>query len=272
MSISFEIHVRASLDTLWFHTESPERPERWNRRFSRIEYVRGSEAIDGVRVLYRGEGPVRRFGWLIPDLSGRAAPRRSRARYTHSSDGVLKVTGVGVDSAAEDFMQRIAVAVAAISFVLGSLVTRVVGAQAPTPSPMKLFTSAPDVTAMIAKAKAERKPDQPNFVQPLLTLAPYGANLEYRVAGVNAPASVHEKDAELFYVIDGTGTLVTGGKLKDERRTNADNLSGTGVDGGTPRRVAKGDFVMVPENTPHWFTGIDGTLVLMSLHVPHSAR
>ena len=72
----------------------------------------------------------------------------------------------------------------------------------------------------------------------------------------------------MFYVIDGSGTIVTGGSLSEERRTNPDNRSGTGVQGGSSRRVAKGDFVMVPENTAHWFSAIDGTLVLMSLHLP----
>ena len=67
-------------------------------------------------------------------------------------------------------------------------------AQAPAPPPApKLFASSADVTALIANAKKERKPDQPNFSQPILRLAPYSANLEYRVAGLNAPASVHEK-------------------------------------------------------------------------------
>jgi len=135
------------------------------------------------------------------------------------------------------------------------------------PAP-KLFSSGADVTAMIAKAKAERKPDQANFSQPILQLAPYNANLEYRVAGINANATVHEKEAEMFYVVEGSGTLITGGKLKEEKRTNPENLAGTGIDGGQRRRVAKGDFIMVPENTPHWFGEIDGALVLMSVHVP----
>jgi mannose-6-phosphate isomerase-like protein (cupin superfamily) len=140
--------------------------------------------------------------------------------------------------------------------------------QAPAP---KLFAGSADVTAMIAKAKSERKPDQPNFVQPILQLAPYNANLEHRVAGVAAPASVHEREAEMFYVIEGAGTLVTGGTLRDEKRTNAENLTGSGIDGGAPRRLAKGDWVMVPEKTPHWFTQIEGTIVLMSIHLPHAA-
>ena len=132
----------------------------------------------------------------------------------------------------------------------------------------RLFAGSADVTAMIAKAKSERKPDQANFVQPIVQLAPYNANLEYRVSGVNAPASVHEREAEMFFVVDGAGTLVTGGTLRDEKRTNAENLTGSAIDGGTPRRVTKGDWVMVPEKTPHWFTELDGTLVLMSIHLP----
>jgi mannose-6-phosphate isomerase-like protein (cupin superfamily) len=137
------------------------------------------------------------------------------------------------------------------------------------PSP-KLFAGSADVVAMMAKAKAERKPDQANFVQPIVQLAPYNANLEYRAAGVNAPASVHEREAEMFYVVDGSGTLVTGGKLREEKRTNAENLTGTGIDGGMSRKLTKGDWVMVPEKTAHWFTQIDGTLVLMSIHLPHA--
>jgi mannose-6-phosphate isomerase-like protein (cupin superfamily) len=138
--------------------------------------------------------------------------------------------------------------------------------QAKQPPANKTYVSASDVTAMMAKAKNERKQDQANFIQSLLQLSPYSPNLEYR--GAVGPAAVHEKEAELFYVIDGSGTLVTGGKLAGETRTNAENLSGTAIDGGDSQAVAKGDFFIVPENTPHWFSKINGTLVLMSLHVP----
>src|SRR5262252_639002 len=132
---------------------------------------------------------------------------------------------------------------------------------------MKLFASSADVQAMIAKAKSERKENQPTVSQPILSLAPISANLEYRAAV--GPAAIHEKEAEMFYVIDGSATLVTGGKLVGETR-NGDNLNGTGIDGGTPRQVSKGDFIMVPENTGHWFSKIDGVLVLMSIHLPHT--
>jgi mannose-6-phosphate isomerase-like protein (cupin superfamily) len=147
-----------------------------------------------------------------------------------------------------------------------TLATSAVAQQAPQP---KTFTSSADVAAMIAKAKSDRKETQANFIQQLLQLAPYTANLEYRAAV--GPAAVHETEAELFFVIDGSGTLVTGGKLAGETRTNAANLSGTAIDGGTSKPVAKGDFFIVPEGTPHWFSKINGTLVLMSFHVPRTS-
>ena len=163
-------------------------------------------------------------------------------------------------------MTRLAGAVA----VTAAMASGSLQAQGNAAAGAKQFASSADVKAMIARAKAKRKPDQPNFAQPIVSAAPYSANLEYRVGGLNAPASTHDKDAELFYVIEGTGTIVTGGTLQNERRTNADNSSGTGIDGGNSRKIGPGDFVLVPEKTPHWFTAIDGTLVLMSLHLPRT--
>jgi mannose-6-phosphate isomerase-like protein (cupin superfamily) len=134
---------------------------------------------------------------------------------------------------------------------------------------IKTFASAADVKALIAKAKSERKDNQPLVAEHILQLAPYNVNLEYRTAV--GPAAVHEHEAEIFYVIDGSATMITGGKLANEKRANAENLNGTGVEGGMSRPIAKGDFIVVPENTPHWFSKINGTLILMSVHVPRGA-
>lgn len=135
-----------------------------------------------------------------------------------------------------------------------------------TPKPTKTFTSAADVTALIAKAKGERKENQPTVAEPMLELGFYDGHLEYRASV--GPAAVHEKEAEMFYVIDGSATMITGGKLANEKRTDAANLNGTGIENGNSRAIAKGDFILVPENTPHWFSSINGVLVLFSMHVP----
>jgi mannose-6-phosphate isomerase-like protein (cupin superfamily) len=156
-----------------------------------------------------------------------------------------------------------------ISLALTLLAAAAIAQQkAAQPQTVKTYASSADVAALIAKASSERKDGQPLVAERILQLAPYNANLEYRAAV--GPAAVHEREAEMFYVIDGSATMVTGGKLVKEARTNPENLSGTGIEGGSSRTVAKGDFIIVPENTPHWFSAINGTLVLMSFHVPRT--
>lgn len=139
-------------------------------------------------------------------------------------------------------------------------------AQNSSEKPVKTFVSSDDVAALIAKAKSERKEGQPIVAEPMLELGSYDGHMEYRASVGNA--AVHEKEAEIFYVIEGSGTLVTGGKLANEKRMNPTNLTGSAIEGGTSRPVSKGDFILVPENTPHWFSSINGTLVLFSIHVP----
>ena len=75
-------------------------------------------------------------------------------------------------------------------------------------------------------------------------------------------------EVEIVYVVDGAGVLTIGGKLKDERRTNDKNRTGSKLEGGTPRRIVKGDCVLIPENTAHSFTQVEGRLVIMSVHLP----
>jgi len=157
-----------------------------------------------------------------------------------------------------------------IMMITFTLVAAAGWAQQPAPQspekPTKTFTPAAEVTALIAKAKSEHKDGQALVTEPMLELGPYDGHLEYRASVGNA--SVHEKEAEAFYVIDGSATMITGGKLVKETRTNATNLSGSAIEGGASRTIAKGDFILVPENTPHWFSSIDGVLVLFSMHVP----
>ena len=134
---------------------------------------------------------------------------------------------------------------------------------APTTA-LKMFQTSADVSAIVARVKA--LPPQPLRSAPLFQSAPYAVNIEYRTAV--ATSAVHETEAELFYVIDGGGTFVIGGQLTESQRTNAQNLSGKAITGGTSQKVAKGDFMWVPAGAPHWFSAIDGTVTLMSLHLP----
>jgi mannose-6-phosphate isomerase-like protein (cupin superfamily) len=157
-----------------------------------------------------------------------------------------------------------------LTTVLAAAIAGTAFAQSASPPPMKTFTTSAEVTALIAQAKAQIKEGQPMVGLPILSLAPYRAGLEYRAG--NQPPSVHEKDLEMFYVIEGTGTLITGGKLDNEKRNNAANLGGTGISGGKSQAIAKGDFFVVPENTPHQIMPTGGApIVLMAFHAPRPA-
>ena len=137
-------------------------------------------------------------------------------------------------------------------------------------SPMTQFMSEKDIMALIDKAKADRKGDAPLVAVPIVVLGAYKAQLEYRPA--KAPAALHEKDAELFVVLQGAGNIVTGGKLMDEKRVNAANLSGSSIADGHSQAVVKGDVLIVPYNTPHQVIPTGGApIVVMTMHVPFPA-
>jgi mannose-6-phosphate isomerase-like protein (cupin superfamily) len=138
----------------------------------------------------------------------------------------------------------------------------------PAPAPMRTFMANKEIMGLIDKAKADRKGDAPLVAEPILSLAPYRAQLEYRPG--TSPAAVHEKDAELMVVLQGTGTIVTGGKLVDEKRNNANNLGGSSIAGGNSQSVVVGDMLFVPSNTPHQVIPAGGApIVLMTMHVAH---
>jgi len=53
---------------------------------------------------------------------------------------------------------------------------------------------------------------------------------------------------------------VTGGKVVDGRSTGPGEIRGASIDGGTARKLGKGDVIIVPKGTPHWFKEVQGTV------------
>ena len=74
-------------------------------------------------------------------------------------------------------------------------------------------------------------------------------------------AEVHVRDTDLIYVLDGATTFVTGGSVVDGKTTAPDEIRGAAIAGGDTRRLAKGDVVIVPNGTPHWFKEVDGPVL-----------
>ena len=79
-------------------------------------------------------------------------------------------------------------------------------------------------------------------------------------------ALIHNDVTETYYILSGSGTMVTGGSLgadakpMDLTRLNA-GMSQTGTRvGGEPRKVKPGDIIIVPAGTPHSFSELDGPI------------
>ncbi len=66
-------------------------------------------------------------------------------------------------------------------------------------------------------------------------------------------AEVHEEDTDIVYVLDGTATFVTGGTVVDPKTIAPGEIRGASIQGGETRKLVKGDVIIVPAGTPHWF-------------------
>jgi mannose-6-phosphate isomerase-like protein (cupin superfamily) len=88
----------------------------------------------------------------------------------------------------------------------------------------------------------------------------YRINIVHRVKPAGALA--HAGNTELHYILEGSGTIVTGGTLV---RPAAGAAGGASIENGVARRVTKGDVVIVPENSPHWYKDIDGQITYLEV-------
>jgi len=134
----------------------------------------------------------------------------------------------------------------------------------PTDRTKATVFSAADLAAGLAKLPADRAAASVR----VFSLAPYNVNVERRLAKPQG-ASLHEAQAELFYVIEGAATLLTGGALVAPTR-NGPNLAGTGIEGGTRQAFGKGDFLIVPSGIPHQFVDIQAPVQLMAIYLPNA--
>ncbi len=84
--------------------------------------------------------------------------------------------------------------------------------------------------------------------------------------------TTHNEVTEVYTILEGSGTMVTGGRLIDPRpRGSADaprrpgtsgpSVSGSGMEGAAVRQVGEGDMIIIPAGTPHYFSDIPESLV-----------
>ena len=94
-----------------------------------------------------------------------------------------------------------------------------------------------------------------------------------------APDSVAEHDlvSEVYHVIDGSATLVTGPDLVGKKRRPADLetvrlFNGPGnnsasIRSGVTHELKPGDVIVIPAGTGHWFTKIDDHITYLMVRI-----
>jgi glc operon protein GlcG len=80
-------------------------------------------------------------------------------------------------------------------------------------------------------------------------------------------AEIHALDTDIIYVLQGNATFVTGGTAVDAKQTEPNEKRGSRIEGGITRQLSKGQVIIVPNNTPHWFKEVNGELLYYTIKV-----
>ena len=69
---------------------------------------------------------------------------------------------------------------------------------------------------------------------------------------------VHDDETDVIYVVEGSATLVTGGKPVEGKVTAPGQYRASGMEGGVARPVGRGDVLVIPAGVTHWFKDVRG--------------
>jgi mannose-6-phosphate isomerase-like protein (cupin superfamily) len=100
---------------------------------------------------------------------------------------------------------------------------------------------------------------------PLLINSSYKISAGRRVMA--GTVEFHERDTDIIYVTEGTATFVTGGTMVEPKPTGPNEVHATAITGGVAHRLVKGDMIVIPAGTPHWFKEVPGTFLYLLIKV-----
>jgi len=130
-------------------------------------------------------------------------------------------------------------------------------APAPPPGSAGIFKANTDLQAALKQAIAKTND---------MAASPIALTDQYRVNIVHRPkangAIAHPGYTELHYIIDGSGTVVTGGKIV--RKPGAPAGSAL-IEGGETHKVTKGDVVIVPAGSAHMYSEVNGEITYLEV-------
>jgi mannose-6-phosphate isomerase-like protein (cupin superfamily) len=72
---------------------------------------------------------------------------------------------------------------------------------------------------------------------------------------------LHQNFADMFVILEGHATVVTGGSVADQKTVSPGEIRGKSVEGGARQEVKAGDVVHIPAGMPHQTLVADGETV-----------
>jgi mannose-6-phosphate isomerase-like protein (cupin superfamily) len=88
--------------------------------------------------------------------------------------------------------------------------------------------------------------------------ANYTVMAAQRTAG--GEPEMHDRDTDVFRIMSGSATFVTGGRILGARTIEPGETRGTAIEGGVTRQLSVGDVVVIEKGLPHWFKAVEGRL------------
>jgi mannose-6-phosphate isomerase-like protein (cupin superfamily) len=135
-------------------------------------------------------------------------------------------------------------------------------APAPAPGSSALYVGAEQLARQLDAAIGKQADPA---LSSIAVTDQYSIHEVRRLKGGSPPA-VHEGWTELHFILDGSATFVTGGTITSgSTRT---------IEGGVSHKVQKGDAIIVPPGTPHWYPQVNGSLTYLEVRFisPSAAR
>ena len=93
---------------------------------------------------------------------------------------------------------------------------------------------------------------------PLIPGDAYNVQTNKRTA--NGNIEIHEKETDIFYIMDGSATILVGGTALEPRQTRPGQMTAKDIQGGQAYNLKKGDVLVIPAGTPHWFKQVNGSI------------
>ena len=167
---------------------------------------------------------------------------------------------------------------------IASLVAGVLIAQDNDPAPgcrmcPATYIDSTEIDAYVKKAMAEKLTDQ-QIRDVEIGKAHIGVGIVHRPRLTAPPANAvaeHDLVSEVYHVISGSGTLVTGPDLVGAQRRPADLetvrlFNGPGHNAASirnpvSREITAGDVVVIPAGTGHYFSRIDDHITYLMIRV-----